>query len=330
MAKHLPSRDPRRRPRHALLAAEPAPSRQTIAGARRKADHDSADGRASAATGAAPSRFWVITNDHLRARDPAPASATAERARFSPSRSGAIPRPPLGWLRSFCCDTDPDAVLGLFPSDHVIGDEKRYRPILKNGNRDRGGGREHRSAGDPPHAPGDRVWLHRSGSPFQGDALRVRRFTEKPDAARAAEFVQRRKLFLEQRNVPVERAHPGQRAPRAPAQNRRDLEQIAATFGTRKFAATFARLYPKCENISIDYAVLEPRSAKGEQNSNIILPSRRFRVERSGLVDRAARTPCREGSASGRQSGYRQRASSRWTPTETTFTRRESLWRRWE
>ena len=48
------------------------------------------------------------------------------------------------------------------------------------------------------------------------------------------------------------------------------LQQIAATFGTRKFAATFARLYPRCENISIDYAVLEPRSGKGEQNSNII------------------------------------------------------------
>ena len=47
------------------------------------------------------------------------------------------------------------------------------------------------------------------------------------------------------------------------------LEQIAATFGTRKFASTFRKLYPKCENISIDYAVLEPRSAKGEAASNI-------------------------------------------------------------
>jgi mannose-1-phosphate guanylyltransferase len=47
------------------------------------------------------------------------------------------------------------------------------------------------------------------------------------------------------------------------------LEQIAAAFGTRKFSATFRRLYPKCENISIDYAVLEPRSSKGEQKSNI-------------------------------------------------------------
>ncbi len=48
------------------------------------------------------------------------------------------------------------------------------------------------------------------------------------------------------------------------------LEQIAHAFGTRKFAATFRRLYPKCENISVDYAILEPRSAKGERNSNII------------------------------------------------------------
>jgi mannose-1-phosphate guanylyltransferase len=47
------------------------------------------------------------------------------------------------------------------------------------------------------------------------------------------------------------------------------LEEIATAFGTHKFAATFRRLYPRCENISVDYAVLEPRSAKGEQASNI-------------------------------------------------------------
>jgi mannose-1-phosphate guanylyltransferase len=47
------------------------------------------------------------------------------------------------------------------------------------------------------------------------------------------------------------------------------LEKIAADYGTAKFAATFKRLYPKCEDISVDYAVLEPRSAKGEQDSSI-------------------------------------------------------------
>jgi mannose-1-phosphate guanylyltransferase len=47
------------------------------------------------------------------------------------------------------------------------------------------------------------------------------------------------------------------------------LEKIAAAYGTRNFSATFRRLYPKCENISIDYAVLEPRSTRGEGKSNI-------------------------------------------------------------
>ena len=47
------------------------------------------------------------------------------------------------------------------------------------------------------------------------------------------------------------------------------LEEIAANYGTRKFEKTFAKLYPKCENISVDYAVLEPRSAKGEGRSGI-------------------------------------------------------------
>jgi len=47
------------------------------------------------------------------------------------------------------------------------------------------------------------------------------------------------------------------------------LEKIAAEFGGRKFPSTFQRLYPKCENISVDYAILEPRSAKGETASHI-------------------------------------------------------------
>jgi mannose-1-phosphate guanylyltransferase len=50
------------------------------------------------------------------------------------------------------------------------------------------------------------------------------------------------------------------------------LEKIASAYGSRKFAETFRKLYPKCENISIDYAVLEPRSAKA-QSRIFCLPS---------------------------------------------------------
>src|SRR6185437_6876912 len=47
------------------------------------------------------------------------------------------------------------------------------------------------------------------------------------------------------------------------------LDEIAAAWNTKDFGKKFAQLYPKCENISIDYAVLEPRSAKGEHSSNL-------------------------------------------------------------
>ena len=47
------------------------------------------------------------------------------------------------------------------------------------------------------------------------------------------------------------------------------LETIAAAYGTPQFDEVFRAVYPKCENISVDYAVLEPRSAKGEHLSHL-------------------------------------------------------------
>jgi mannose-1-phosphate guanylyltransferase len=47
------------------------------------------------------------------------------------------------------------------------------------------------------------------------------------------------------------------------------LEKIAATWGTRKFDETLRKLYPKCEDKSVDYGILEKRSSAGEEGSNI-------------------------------------------------------------
>jgi mannose-1-phosphate guanylyltransferase len=152
----------------------------------------------------------------------------------------------------------------------VIADEKRYRDVLKKGIEIAAAGENIVVLGIRPTRAETGYGYIEAGSPFKGDALRARRFTEKPDAARAAEFVKAGNYFWNSgmflwsartlANALLEHL------PKTAVL----LQQIAATFGTRKFAATFARLYPKCENISIDYAVLEPRSGKGEQNSNII------------------------------------------------------------
>jgi mannose-1-phosphate guanylyltransferase len=153
----------------------------------------------------------------------------------------------------------------------VISDEKRYRDTLQRGIEIAAAGANIVVLGIRPNRAETGYGYIEAGSTFQGegDVLRVRRFTEKPDAAKAAEFVAAGNyfwnsgMFLWSARTLADalREHLPKTAPL--------LEEIAAAFGTRKFAATLARLYPKCENISVDYAVLEPRSAKGEKAGNI-------------------------------------------------------------
>src|SRR6266436_219806 len=96
-----------------------------------------------------------------------------------------------------------------------------------------------------------------AGSLFEGDALRVRRFTEKPNAEKAATFVAAGNYFWNS-GMFLWSARTLANAMREHLPKTASLlEDIAAAFGTRKFAARFRKLYPKCENISIDYAVLE-------------------------------------------------------------------------
>lgn len=218
---------------------------------------------------ASSARFWIITNEHLRGE------IMRQLRRLRPSQILSEPvgrntAPAIGLAAFILLNTDPDAVIGLFPSDHVVADKKRYRDVLKKGIEIAAAGENIVVLGIHPTRAETGYGYLEAGSSFEGDALRVRRFTEKPNAARAADFVKARNYFWNSgmflwsartlTNALLEHL------PKTAAL----LQKIAATFGTRKFATTFARLYPKCENISIDYAVLEPRSGKGEQNSGII------------------------------------------------------------
>jgi mannose-1-phosphate guanylyltransferase len=98
---------------------------------------------------------------------------------------------------------------------------------------------------------------------------RVRRFREKPDYTTAEKFIAAGNfawnggIFLWSAKTLANaiREHAPEMAP--------ILEKIAAAHGTPEFAKVFAEEYAKCENISVDYAILEPRSAKGELRSNI-------------------------------------------------------------
>jgi len=222
---------------------------------------------------AAPRRFWIITNDDLR-----PAilrqlpKLHAKQIIAEPA--GRNTAPAIGLAAFLLLRHDPEAVLGLFPSDHVIADPDQYRATLAKGIEIAAAGENIVVLGIRPTRPETGYGYIEAGAPDQNGSLRVRRFTEKPDLATARQFLDAGNYFWNS-GMFLWRADTLASALREHLPGTAVLlEKIAAAYGTRKFAETFRKLYPRCENISIDYAVLEPRSAKGEAQSRIFcLPS---------------------------------------------------------
>jgi mannose-1-phosphate guanylyltransferase len=227
---------------------------------------------------AAPSRFSIITNDDLRP------AILRQLPKLPPKQIIAEPAgrntaPAIGLAAFLLLRHDPDAVLGLFPSDHVIADPAQYRATLSRGIEIAAKGENIVVLGIRPTRPETgygyiEVDPPKGAAPGQQNSLRVRRFTEKPDLATARQFLDAGNYFWNS-GMFLWRADTLASALRELLPNTAVLlEKIAAAYGTRKFADTFRKLYPKCENISVDYAVLEPRSAKGEAESRIFcLPS---------------------------------------------------------
>jgi mannose-1-phosphate guanylyltransferase len=211
---------------------------------------------------------WVITNDLLSSTicfqlDEVPqGQVLCEPA----ARNTA----PAAGLAAFLIEkSSPDAVLGVFPADHVIGNEEQFLATLHRGIALAGAGENIVVLGVVPTRAETGYGYIETGSTLQTGIQGVRRFTEKPNQEKAEEFVAAGNyywnsgifLWTARTLANAMREHLPETSPL--------LEKIAAAHGTPAFDEVFAALYPQCENISVDYAVLEPRSAKGEHRSNL-------------------------------------------------------------
>lgn len=223
-----------------------------------------------------PDQLWIVTNELLAGtiKDQLPDVPRDHILREPAARNTA----PACGLAAFLLErASPERVIGIFPSDHTIGNAKRFRQVVCAAAEIASRGERMVVLGVPPTRPetgygyielGDAVTVLSKGR----EAIpvrRVKRFTEKPDKVHARRFVRSGNyawnsgMFLWSARTLANaiREHAPAMAPL--------LEKIAAAWGTPKFERVFAELYPKCESISIDYAVLEPRSAKGELEAEI-------------------------------------------------------------
>lgn len=212
--------------------------------------------------------FWVITNRELRPtilrQLPAlrPEQVIAEPA-------GRNTAPAAGLAAFLLLREDPHAVMGMFPADHVIGDIAGFRRAAEHAARVAAGGASFVVMGVRPTRPETGYGYIEAGARDGKDLLRVRRFTEKPELQRVLLFL-RKGNYLWNSGMFVWRADTLAGALRAHRpQMAVLLERIAAAWGTSRFDSLFRRLYPRCDDISVDYAVMEPQSARGEAKSGI-------------------------------------------------------------
>jgi mannose-1-phosphate guanylyltransferase len=219
---------------------------------------------------------WVITNDLLYSTiSKQLPDVPANRILREPEARNTAPACALAAF--LLMRESPDAVIGIFPSDHTIGNVARFHMILRAGIKLAADGGKMVVLGVPPtraETGYGYIELGEAVTPTTvgGEAIpvrRVRRFTEKPDATRARSFLRSGNyvwnsgMFLWSAKTLAEaiKEHSPAMAPL--------LEKIADAWGTPEFESVFAELYPQCDSISIDYAVLEPRSAKGEVASEL-------------------------------------------------------------
>jgi mannose-1-phosphate guanylyltransferase len=214
-------------------------------------------------------KTWIITNKYLSREiaDQLPGLPAGQLVQEPVARNTA----PACGLAAFLIEKqNPDAILGIFPSDHVIGDEPRFLRILQKGIALAAAGENIVVLGiEPQRAETGYGYIETGDLLPDGSALHVRRFTEKPNQHRAEDFVAAGNYFWNsgmflwsaRTLANAVREHLPETAPL--------LEAIASAYGTPAFEETFRELYPKCENISVDYAILEPRSAKGEHLSHL-------------------------------------------------------------
>jgi mannose-1-phosphate guanylyltransferase len=221
---------------------------------------------------AAAEDVWIITNKLLDA-------TIAEQLPQVPrgnilSEPAARNTAPACALAAFLLEPSaPDAVIGIFPSDHVVGNEARFAEVVRAGVELAASGERIVVLGVPPTRAETGYGYIELGAAVEAvggaPARRVKRFTEKPDRKKAESFIAAGNyawnggIFLWSARTLANaiREHCPAMSPL--------LEQIAAAHGGSYFERVFAEVYPQCENISIDYAVLEPRSAKGEAGSEI-------------------------------------------------------------
>jgi mannose-1-phosphate guanylyltransferase len=204
-----------------------------------------------------PERLWILTNDHLRETIAGQLpQVPKEQILAEPAQRNTAPA--IGLAAHILHSIDRDAVMGVFPADHVVGMNAPFRGVLKAAFKGAGSSKL-MVVGIRPRWPetGYGYIEFPKGTVAGGrEAIGVRRFHEKPELAKAKRYVAAGNfywnsgMFFWRAGVLLDELR--HHLPRTAT-----ILAALPPFGGRKFGPELKKCFPLCENISIDYAVLE-------------------------------------------------------------------------
>ena len=222
-------------------------------------------------------RIWTVTNAEQAAavRKQMPAAAR-KRVLLEPMGMNTAVAIGLGAIHVRHAARG-DALMAVLPADHYIEQPQKFREIVSTAldvARERG---RIVVLGIRPTKPETGFgYIERTDEPIEVKGFRVyavRRFTEKPELKLAHEYVAsgsyhwnagiffwRVSTFLENLKSFLPKTHAA-------------LEKLAELIGTRNYERKLRSVYSKLENISVDYAVLEPATRVEGPPSVFVIPA---------------------------------------------------------
>jgi len=226
------------------------------------------------------SKIWVVTNkeqvDQMRRQLRQVPARHALVEPFGRNTAAAIGLASVHLLK----ESGGDALMAVLPADHFIGKPARYRRIVRVALKVAAQPGALVVLGIPPTRPEtgygyiETIRGKSRGSLTAGEHVyAVCRFTEKPSLQMARNYIASRRYlwnagmffwrvstFLEglERYLPTTHAA---------------LMRLAESIGTSQYARTLEREYSRLENISIDYALLEPASRDPRHSRVFVIPA---------------------------------------------------------
>lgn len=207
---------------------------------------------------APPERLWVFTSAALRraVMRQLPEVPAKQIVAEPAARSTA---PAIGLAARLLLRRDPDAVMGVFPADHLIENERAYRALLRRAAAAASAADKLLALGvEPRWAETGYGYIEFPKGADAGGEMPVDgvRFHEKPERETAERFLRTGNFFWNSGQF-IWRAQTFSDAlERFLPTTFRAVETIAGA-APRDFNKALKEHYPDCENISVDYGILE-------------------------------------------------------------------------